>query len=133
MALEPRDLGASTTPFPSSKRFFAIRRDTVKLAAIAGAPVLEVGFPLQESAVAGTYEPWAVASGKPISAFVEPKAHQSSATGETLAAAMVEGKLHRDDVVLPAGEAQVDLDAALRAVETRLRGFQVQGLPDLSL
>lgn len=133
MALEPKDLGAVTNVFPeSSVRLVAEHNKAVKLLAIAGAPILELGFPLQESGTPGSYEPWADASGKKISAFVHPRRHQASATGETLVVVLTDGDVHRDAVQLPSGETQPNLDAALReaALGARIRVF---GLEDVSI
>lgn len=133
MALEPKDLGATTTPFPeSSVRIVPFHNKAVKLLAIAGAPILELGFPLQESGTPGSYEPWAVVGGKKISVFVSPVRHTASATGETLVVVMTDGDIHRDAVQLPSGETQNNLDAALRdaALGARIR---VDGLEDVSV
>lgn len=132
MALEPKDLGHDTNVFPeSSVRIVAKDNKAVKLEIVAGAPILELGYPLQESAVAGTYEPWA--TGTEISCFVYPVRHQSSATGETLVVVMVAGDIHRDAVQLPAGQTQNNLDAALRDASLGQRGIRVFGLADVSL
>ncbi len=133
MALEPKDLGAVTNVFPeSSVRLVATHNKAVKLAIIAGAPTLELGFPLQESAVPGTYEPWTNVGGKKISAFVHPRRHTASATGETLVVVLTDGDVHRDAVQLPSGETQPNLDASLQeaALGARVRVF---GLEDVSL
>lgn len=134
MALEPKDLGATTNVFPeSSVRIVPRHNKAVKLLQIAGAPILELGFPLQESGTPGSYEPWANVGGKEISAFISPRRHQASATGETLVVVMIEGDIHRDAVQLPAGEVQANLDAKLRSVELRRRSLLVFGLEDVSL
>ena len=134
MALEKKDLGRTDVVFPeSSPRLFAKENKSVKIAIDAGAIVYEIGFPLQESATPGTYEPWANVGGKPISCFIDPSRHQTSSTGETLAVVLTVGDVHRDAVVLPAGETQPNLDAALRDVNVRLRSIHVDGLSDISL
>jgi len=134
MALEPRDLGATTNVFPeSSVRLVAEHNKGVKLASIAGDPILELGHPLMESATPGTYEPWTNTGGpNAIVAFVHPRRHQASSTGETLVVVMIEGDVHRDAVQLPAGETQMNLDAQL-ALSTTSAKFQVFGLEDVSL
>lgn len=136
MALEPKDLGGSVTNFPAGVRMLAKDNKGVKLAAIAGAPILEVATPLVESTTPGTYEVWTDAAeqaGRKLAAFVHPVRHQSSATGETLVVAMIAGDVHRDDVPLTAGEAQGDLDAALQDSDLGKRGVRVFGLEDVSL
>jgi hypothetical protein len=134
MALEKKDLGRTDVVFPeSSPRLFAKENKSVKIAIDAGAIVYEIGFPLQESATPGTYEPWANASGKDISCFIDPSRHQTSSTGETLAVVLTVGDVHRDAVVLPSGETQPNLDAQLKTVELRLRSIHIDGLVDISL
>lgn len=56
------------------------------------------------------------------------EAHAGLAAGETLIQRFVRGILHRDDVPLPAGESQSDLDAALQSMLLRQKGVGVQGL-----
>lgn len=132
MALEGKDLGHTTNVFPeSSVRIVAKDNKAVKLEIVAGAPILELGFPLQESVVLGTYEPWV--TGNEIACFVMPNRHQSSATGETLVVVMIAGDIHRDAVQLPSGQTQPNLDLALQDASLGLRGIRVFGLADVSL
>jgi hypothetical protein len=132
MALEPRDLGAHERAFASSLRFHPEDNKPVKIGAIAGDPLLPVGTPLMEDAgTPGEYLPWA--TGNDIVAFLFPRAHQASSTGETLAVAMTSGDVHAADVPLPAGQLQANLDAALIASSMKDREFHVQGLEDVSL
>ena len=133
MALENKDLGATTNVFPeSSVRIVAKDNKAVKLGIVAGAPILELGHPLMADGVTpGTYIPWA--TGSDIVAFVHPQRHQSSATGETLVVAMIAGDIHRDAVQLPSGQTQNNLDAALRSAALGSRGIRVFGLADVSL
>lgn len=132
MALESKDLGATTNVFPeSSVRIVAKDNKAVKLAIVALAPILELGYPLKESLTPGTYEPWA--TGSEIVAFIHPVRHQSSATGETLVVVMIAGDIHRDAVQLPSGQTQNNLDAALKTAALGSRGIRVFGLEDVSL
>jgi len=62
-----------------------------------------------------------------IDAFVAPNPAQTSATEEIMSQCLMNGLVHRDDVVLPAGEAQGDLDAALKT-GLRAKGYTIQGL-----
>ncbi len=137
MALEPKDLGATTNVFPeSSVRLFAKDNKGVKLAIIAGDPILELGTPLSESATPGEYEVWnqtAEAAGRKLCALVSPVRHQASSTGETLVVVMIAGDAHRDAIPLPGGETQNNLDAALRDSDLGKRGIRVFGLEDVSL
>jgi hypothetical protein len=57
---------------------------------------------------------------------VEP--HQSSAAGETLVQVFRRGLIHRDDIPVPSGESQTNLDSALRSSSLREKGIDVQGL-----
>ena len=132
MALEPRDLGATTVVFPTSSPKILVKDNkAVKIAAIAGDIILEQGFPLKESATPGTYEPWATLSE--IACFISNRRHQSSSTGETLAVVMVAGDIHLDAVQLPAGQTQPNLEIELKNAELGKRGIRVFGLADISL
>ena len=131
MALESKSYGGDERAFASGVRLCVHHNKVVKIAAAAGAPLYGQAFPLQESATPGTYEPLAAAGE--IVAFVAHKAAQTSATGETLHVVMTEGDVHRDDVVIPAGLTQGDVDTALKSAALKSRGFHVQGLADVSL
>jgi hypothetical protein len=67
-----------------------------------------------------------------IRAFVYPLPVALSATGEVLGTIFIVGVLHRDDVIVPAGETQNSLDAALRDPDVRNAGLIVQGLDGVS-
>lgn len=54
--------------------------------------------------------------------------HQSSAAGETLVQVFILGLIHRDDIPVPTGESQANLDSALRTSSLREKGIIVQGL-----
>lgn len=133
MALEPRDLGATTVVFPTSSPKILVKDNkAVKVAAIAGDIILEQGFPLQEVVVTpGTYEPWATTNE--ISCFISNRRHQSSSTGETLAVVMIAGDIHLDAVQLPAGQTLANLKIELKNAELGKRGIRVFGLEDISL
>lgn len=132
MALEPKDLGATTVVFPvSSPKILVKDNKAVKIAAIAGSPTLEQGFPLKESATAGTYEPWVTTSE--IVAFISNVRHKASATGETLAVVMIAGDIHLDAVQLPSGQTLANLKIELKNAELGKRGIRVFGLEDISL
>lgn len=138
MALQPKDLGGSVTPFPeSSVRLVAKDNKAVKLAAHASADTeFAIGTPVNESTTPGTYEIWnetAEAAGRKLAGFIHPVAHTQLAAGETLVVVMTRGDVHRDAVPLPAGELQADLDAALQDSDLKSRGFNVFGLEDVSL
>lgn len=56
---------------------------------------------------------------------------QVHATGEVLGNVLLAGDIHRDDVVLPTGETQSQLDTALATTALRSLGFTVQGLANV--
>lgn len=62
-----------------------------------------------------------------IRALVWPDAIQLSASGEVLGNVMMAGQAHYDDIVLPSGETQSDLAAALKS-GLRERGITIKGL-----
>lgn len=131
MALDPKSLGRDDTLFDGSKRIFVKHNDRVKVAAIAGAPTLPIGYPLEESVTAGTYQPWQ--DGNEISCIVAHEPQATSATGESLVVAMIRGEIHWEDVELPAGATQGALETALKSAELNKRGIIVRELPDKSL
>ncbi len=136
MALIPKDLGGNERAFASSPRLQVFRNKSVKFAADAGDVLYLPGFPVAESTTPGTYEPWnqvGEALGRKLVGFVPAPGVQSISTGEVLGVLATEGQVHRDDVILPAGELQADLDAALRDSDLKSRGWHVQGLEDVSL
>jgi hypothetical protein len=53
-----------------------------------------------------------------------------STTGQLIVNVMVRGLLHRDDIPVPSGESQADLDEALLGSSLREKGFDIQGLPN---
>jgi len=70
----------------------------------------------------------AATQGDSLDGFLwENPSFQSSATLELLVNVLIAGIVHRDDVPLPTGQAQADLDEALRS-ETRAKGIFVQGI-----
>jgi len=54
--------------------------------------------------------------------------HLALAAGETLIQVFRRGLIHRDDIPVPTGESQADLDEALLDAELRKKGIDVQGL-----
>jgi hypothetical protein len=53
--------------------------------------------------------------------------HQGLLAGESLMQRFLAGLVHADDVPLPAGESQGDLDTALASMQLRMKGIKVQG------
>lgn len=71
---------------------------------------------------------------KDVDAFLwAPDAvHKGLLAGETLIQLLKRGVVHAGDVVLPAGESQSDLDAALKSISLRQKGLTMQGLPGIA-
>jgi len=55
--------------------------------------------------------------------------HLALLAGETLIQVFIGGVIHRDDIPVPSGEGQADLDEALLASSLREKNIIVQGLP----
>lgn len=70
--------------------------------------------------------------GSDIDAFLwSPEAaHAVSTTGQQIVNVFVRGLIHRDDIPVPSGESQADLDQALLGSSLREKGIDVQGLPN---
>lgn len=56
------------------------------------------------------------------------QAHSALAAGETLIQVFVLGLIHRDDIPVPSGESQTNLDSALLSSSLREKGIILQGL-----
>lgn len=100
-------------------------------ASAVGAPKLARLTPVAFDTSVNLWKVWANAGINGvnlISGFVYPEDIQLSATGEVIACVFILGLVHRDDVVLPAGETQVNLDTALKQVLLRQKGLIIQGL-----
>lgn len=68
-----------------------------------------------------------VSGGGKIRAFVWPDPIVLSGSGEVIGHVVMEGKIHYDDIVLPAGESRGTMQAALRE-GPRALGLMIQGL-----
>jgi len=70
--------------------------------------------------------------GSDIDAFLwSPEGdHAVSTTGQQIVNVFVRGLLHRDDIPVPSGESQADLDQALLGSSLREKGIDIQGLPN---
>lgn len=85
--------------------------------------------PLTYDSVGGTgWIVWTAAAA--IDGFVWPEDAVLSTTGEVIWNVLMAGTIHRDDIPVPDGEIQADLDTALR-VGLRAKGFHIQGLDDV--
>jgi len=73
-----------------------------------------------------------LADGSEIDAFLwSPEAPlEVSIAGQLIVNVFVRGLIHRDDVPVPSGEDQADLDEALLGSSLREKGIDVQGLPN---
>lgn len=137
MAIIPEELFGPIVSVGPQKRFLPHADGTkpAKFASAVGGPTLAIGTPLGFDTVAATWKVWAQAGTNGVNlirAFVYPLPVILSATGEVLGTIFIGGALHRDDVVLPAGELQADLDAALKAQTVRNANMIVQGLDGVS-
>lgn len=132
MAIEPTNLLSSTSrsaypriaPAPDGV-------ETVEFANVAGAPELAVGTPVAFKTDTRKWVDWENGGGNNediIRGFVYQDAIQLHATNEVLGNIMVDGIIHYDDIVLPSGEVQANLDAALKDPEKRSSLLKVQGL-----
>lgn len=136
MALVVNNLAATLRRKPTLR--MAANHTIVGLFAIvAGAPFLKVGTPVyRDEVAANTWKVWV--TGEAIEGFVYFQGEGTrkvqvnttptpdeveegiliSATGEVHGVVMTDGMIHHDDVVLPAGQTQPDLDTALAALLT---------------
>lgn len=73
-----------------------------------------------------------LADGSKIDGFLwsPSEDHAVSTTGQQVVNVFVRGLLHRDDVPVPSGESQADLDEALLGSSLREKGIDLQGLPN---
>lgn len=110
------------------------------IAPIGGAPLLAPLTPMAFQTNLGADGQWVVwsASGSnganKIAGFLWPGGTdtgaggvQTNATTWTLAIMLMRGTVHHDDIPLPSGESQSNLDAALRT-GPRVLGLTIQGL-----
>lgn len=129
MALETNELFASANG-NTTKRIIPRRQLVKTLAAIAGAPALAQCFPLAYNTSTKLLVPWTNggANGTGVVNCFLFVAAQSSATQEVQVVVMSEGEIHYDDIVLPSGELQANLKAALQATATRSPLLVIKGL-----
>jgi hypothetical protein len=73
-----------------------------------------------------------LSDGSDIDAFLwSPDAPLAVSTaGQLIVNVFVRGLIHRDDIPVPSGEGQADLDQALLGSSLREKGIDVQGLPN---
>jgi hypothetical protein len=93
---------------------------------VAAAPTYEPGTPVYVDSATGFRKVWT--NGQNIAGFVFPEAVVIDATGEVQGVVLERGRIHYDDIVLPAGETQNNLDAALKS-GPREMGLDIEALP----
>lgn len=129
MALETNELFDSASR--SNDNRIVSRRNQVKtLAAVSGAPLLGVGFPLAYNTSTKKLVPWANggANGTGVVNCILYREKQSSATDDVQVVVMTEGEIAYTAVLLPSGETQPNLKAALQAHATRSPLLVIKGL-----
>lgn len=129
MALETNELfdSADGATYPR----LIPRRTLVKtLAPVSGAPLLEPGFPLAYNTSTKKLVPWTNggANGTGVINCLLYVQKQSDATDDVHVVVMTEGEAHYDDILLPSGESQPNLKAALQAFATRSNLLVIKGL-----
>ena len=121
---------ASVDPFP---RIVPEHAYPKTIGAAVGAPELAVGTPMGFDSAAEEWIVWS-ASGSSgsdaIKGFIYQRAVQTDATQQVQGIIMVAGEIHAEDVVLPSGESQANLDAALKS-GPRALGLFITGLVDV--
>lgn len=140
MALGQKPL-FSETELARALKFERYRALSVAVAALAGAPTLAALTPMALDPATGHWVPWnnanTPAGTNVIRGFLDPVSSGefeggdglvTSATDETVAVVIVEGKFHHDSIALPSGETQNNLDTALKALRVNSPLLRVQGL-----
>lgn len=129
MALKKTELFNSTSRAATLR--FVPANDAIQPKEFAtGSTTLVPGLPVARNSSTGKWVVWANAGANEtniIRGFIWPDDVVLDASDEVLGNLMLGGTLHRDDVVIPGGETQGNLDIAL-ASGLRERGFIVQGL-----
>lgn len=129
MAFGPNELFTSNT-VAAKLRIFSTSTQPKTFA--VGAITLALGTPVAFDIVAKTWKVWADAGADEtniIRGFIWPDAVKLDAADEVLGNVILRGRVHRDDVPIPAGENQSDLDDAMSA-GLRDRGIIMEGLED---
>jgi len=129
MALETNELFDSDTVDPTPR--MAPRHARVKtLAPVSSAPLIPRAYPLAYNTSTQKLVPWTDggANGTGVVNCFTLEEKQSSATDDVQVVVMTEGMIHYDDIVLPSGEMQADLKAALQAFATRSNLLVIDGL-----
>lgn len=133
MALVPDVLFGTAVNNGPTKRAVPHQDGTApaRFASAVGGPTLAILTPVAFDTSVNLWKVWANAGTNGvnvISGFVYPEAIVLSASGEVIGTILKRGLVHRDDVVLPAGETQNNLDVALAAATLREKGIVMQGV-----
>jgi len=121
---------AVRSPYP---RIVPVNAQPKTIVAMAGAPTLEVGYPMAFDDAELKWAPW-TASGTSntnvIKGFIYPVDVVVDATSDILGIIMLRGEIHYDDIILPSGEAEADLKLALQDGPLA-RGLVIRGLVEV--
>lgn len=130
MTYATRNLVGSATDTAATTRTFPTKARPKTLVAVGAAPLYAQLTPMAVHATTGKWAVWANAGSNNlniISGFLL-EATQTDATNEVLAVMILAGKIHFSDIPIPSGETEANLKTALRAVTTREKGFDIEGL-----
>lgn len=100
----------------------------------AGTAKLAVGTPVAFNSSTKQWDVWSATGTNgldEIRGFVYPEAIQQVSGKEVLGVVMMAGEIHYDDIVLPSGESESNLKAALRVDAVRERGLWITGLDEV--
>lgn len=133
MALSDNELKlTSSSVFPVRPRVRVDEEKTVVFANVAGGPKYEKLTPIAHNTSTDKYVVWTNGGANgtgTIVCFVGMDGVQTDATNDTNGAVIWKGEIDARDVVLPSGETQVNLDAALKVNTLRYAGITITG-PD---
>lgn len=128
MAFGDNELFTSNTEVPKLRIF---SKSTQPKTFAVGAVTFAPGTPVAFDTATATWKVWADAGingNDLIRGFVWPDPVVLDAADEVLGQVMLAGRIHADDVVLPGGETQNNLDAALAGGLRERTGIIVEGL-----
>lgn len=129
MAYNPNELFATGTG-NTSYRVQPTWIQAKTLAAIGAAPTLPVLTPLAFNSSTGKWVVWTNGGANgtgTIVGFLWPDAVTADAANDSLINVLVKGVIHHDDIPVPSGESQGNLDTALKT-GLLARGLIIQGL-----
>lgn len=131
MALKNENLGRIETTFDRRPRMVVKHSGVRTFSEAAGGPTLKIATPVyRDTADANQWKVWT--NTQLIEGFVAHADVVLDASDQVLGNVMLVGDIHRDDVILPSGETQGNLDTALRATTLRDRGILVRGLDQVA-